>query len=323
MLNYNDLNSNVNITNYNITEEDYKLERLGYCNYIIEIANSLSLQIEICKMAIYYLNCFYVKHSFLCYDKRLMCCASLLLACKMEDKKIFINDIVRAHLNSKTSLSLFKSNNSVDQEVIKDSINQVCFCELKLLQTIGFNVKLTLPIEYVYFYTTFLYPERENELNALAFHIEKDSFYTLVNNVFPPFVVALACIFIGCKLLKLPCFTSTDFDKFGVLCDFYLEILNSNSNSSSYYNRDKDKTEIFKNPSEVVEYEYFNIKLLEFDGFLNKKSDVKFMKYDKTWYESLTWNKKLHPFLEANDFFASVKMIVDYYDDIQKLNSIQ
>ena len=120
-------------------------------------------------------------------------------------------------------------------------------------------------------------------------------------------------------LLRVYSFLENNSFDFSNLRNYYLKILNSNSGNSAYYNRDRDKNSIYLNPSEVVSLEYFNIKLLEMEFLVG--DDVKLgNKYDDTWYDSLPWYKKLHPFVEEFEILTAVNFIVEFYIDIKKFN---
>ena len=47
MLTLNDLKNDVNNTKYNITKDEIKLERYGYCRYIIDLSKSIKIPSEV------------------------------------------------------------------------------------------------------------------------------------------------------------------------------------------------------------------------------------------------------------------------------------
>ena len=317
MLTLKDLKNDVNITKYNITKDEIKLERYGYCRYIIDLSKSIKIPSEVSSLAMLYMHNFFNKKMFINYDKRLVSCAALLLACKVEDIQGKIADIVRAHLSKESSF--YDKNKVITGEEIKETINKVTTLEMSLLKQLEFKVKFNLPIDYIYIYSGILFPINETEINSIGIKIEADSFFTLANNIFHSHVVALSCIVIACQLLEIPSFLENNSFDFSNLRNYYLKILNSNSGNSAYYNRDRDKNSIYLNPSEVVSLEYFNIKLLEMEFLVG--DDVKLgNKYDDTWYDSLPWYKKLHPFVEEFEILTAVNFIVEFYIDIKKFN---
>lgn len=318
MFNSNELMNNINITEYNLQESECKCEVYGYCRYILELSRNLMIREDACYLAMMYLHKFYINNLFVNYDKRLMSCAALLLACKVEDYKINVNEIIRNHLFAETTI--FKDNSVITQNEIKDSIQKVCSLELKLLKVLNFKVRYNKPLDFLNYYTSLLFPEHEKEIMSFAKFIERDSYFTYVNNLFLPYTVALACLHICCSLLEIKDFTSPEFNQFSLLRESYLEILNSNSCNSSYYTKDKDKLSIYSNVKEVISEEYFNLRILEGTNELSTTSvkKLKFSpKYDDSWYDALPWDKKLHPYFNINDFYYTVSEMLAYYEYIE------
>lgn len=324
MISLQELQNDVNIKEYNITEYESKLERHGFCRYIIELSSHANIPNEISSLAMMYLNKFYLKKLYVNYDKRLMSCAALLLACKVEG--FYYGDIkaiVRSYVNK--DMSIFDNKNkkiSEDNAYLKEIGLKILNLEVVLLKNLEFKVKFYLPRSFVSFYCYNMFKSDFDEYQKileLAYKIEADSFFTYVNNLFPPYVVALSCIELACKLLDIKSISDSDFyteDKISGLCDFFVCVLNSDI-TSSYYSRDKSKLAIYSNPSEIINIDTFNKKIVHFDTEVPMIFNpiTKTVKYDKKWYNSLSWNKKLHPFLEENEFFSSVFIITEYLKD--------
>lgn len=324
MISLHELQNDVNVKEYNITENESKLERHGFCRYIIEISSYGNIPNEIASLAMMYLNKFFLKKLYVNYDKRLMSCAALLLACKVEDfHDCNIKSIVRSHVSKDISIFDNKNKKSIDDlNYLKEIGQKIINLEVILLKHLEFKVKYYLPKNFITFYCYNLFKFNMEEYQTvleLAYKIEADSFFTYVNNLFPSYVVALSCIEISCKLIGIKSITDKEFyseEKTSGLCDFYVSVLNSDI-TSSYYSRDKSKLAIYNNPGEIINIDNFNKKILHFDSELPIMFNpiTKTVKYDKKWYNSLSWNKKLHPFLEENEFFSSVFIITEHLKD--------
>ena len=78
------------------------------------------------------MNKFYVKNSYFNYDKKILCCTAILLACKVDDTQGDIADIARAHLSKENSL--FQRSTALTTDDIKETISKITLLELKLLK---------------------------------------------------------------------------------------------------------------------------------------------------------------------------------------------
>ena len=158
--------------------------------------------------------------------------------------------------------------------------------EINLLKCLNFEINVNLPNEFVYVYSSILYPDNEVDVLRYSLRICYDSFFTYVNLLYKNYVVAICCIIIAAKFLCLPTIMDKNFKHLDNMKDFHL-------------------------PPAMEEE--FNRRLLCFE---NKSLNVENKNYvNESYYDILDWNKKIHPYLEIDDLTDCLKMIVDFYEE--------
>jgi hypothetical protein len=123
-----------------------------------------------------------------------------------------------------------------------------------------------------------------------ALKICNDSFFTYVNNLFKNYVVAIACIMLAARFLSLPSINEKTFK--------YL-----------------DNMKILHIPP--AEEGEFNERLLK---FANKTLPAEQNSSNESYFDILEWNKKLHPYMSLTDLSECIKLLVDFYDDVNTRN---
>lgn len=161
---------------------------------------------------------------------------------------------------------------------------------MTVLKTLNFQISFTLPYDFIYVYSALLYPENEFDISNYAFRIANDSFYTYANLLFKNYVVALSCIILAAKFLAIP----------GVLDKNFKNI---------------DKMKAFSIPPSTEEE--FNKKLLAFENKSFNFSEIN--ENTESYFDILEFHKKLHPYLELNDLYDCIDLIVEFYDDMKNL----
>lgn len=161
---------------------------------------------------------------------------------------------------------------------------------MNLLKTLNFQISFNLPYDYIYVYSALLYPDNENDILKYAFRIANDSFYTYANLIYKNYVVALGCIVLAAKFLAIP----------GVLDKNFKHI---------------DNMKAFSIPPSTEEE--FNKKLLNFENKTLNISNVQ--DNTESYFDILEFHKKLHPYLELNDLYDCIDMLVEFYEDMKNL----
>lgn len=314
MITINELISNSNTKLYNIQEEDLRRERIGYCNYILDAftgingngVNGTTIQPEIASIAMFYCHKFYfAKNSFINYDKRILACSAVLLACKSENIQGKMTDLSRYYVHREKKLLKKTNEMTIKPEDFAEATEKIANSEIQLLKSLNFKTECEFPSDYIYIYSNLLYSDIDDQILEMAFRHENDSFYTLANNLFPPYTVALACIVIAAEFLGLVKVTDDKFNNFQQMENFM---------SSIICEMFGDELEISNEEIEArIDLNSFNQKLLKY-----KTQTDSLLTSGRIWFSQLPWYRKLHPFLVENDLYCAVELIMQLYEDVSK-----
>ncbi len=319
MLTYNDKRDNINIREYHMSEDEVKRERYGYTRYIIDcMLSAFKDSNDIASLAIIYLHYFFTKNPFYYYNKRRMACAAIIIAFKTENHNGFTSNLVRYFIKKENDL--LKTTESLDKA--SEVTEKITIYEMILLKALKFNTRFILPSEYIYLYCNLLLPEDLiDSISSTALKVESDSYFTLVNNLYHPYIVAIACISISQELHGLESNIISDSYKVNnKMKIFYLGILKKIHDGN--YNKLSSIT--------AFSQEEFNLNFLNYDDksfseynslYLSDKLTIKIKNetYGENWYNSLVWYKKFHPFIEDNDIQSAILLILEYYDDMKTM----
>ena len=77
----------------NLTETQLDLLRLTNAFFIIETCTELQLRSETVSVALMQTHLFFLRKSYLNFDRALVCCASIFIACKVLYEKVNINNL--------------------------------------------------------------------------------------------------------------------------------------------------------------------------------------------------------------------------------------
>ena len=283
--------------NYNINSEwqlslSYQKEsRYGLCKFIIETCQKIKSSDETASLAMLITNFFFIKKCYFNYDKLTLACAAILLSSKTQTSQNKFNEICKEYSNYQNKLIGPDGIHKIKEEIGK--------YEIILLKELNFNIPEEFPFDYIYVYADLLFPDNEQEIINLGIKIVNDSYFTLANNIYKNYVVALACLLISARFLECP------------------NILEGNN---KYLNNMK---KIHK--KNITESE-FNIALSQYNNqyYLKNEKDENDInkKEEEQYFEKLNIYQKLHPFLKKEDLFDCMNLIIEFYDDInQKTNN--
>ena len=288
MLSKAELYSNIN-TEWEISQDYLKERRYGLCKYIIDICQSIRVSNEVASIAMYLTNYFFVKKCYLNYEKLTLACAAILLASKQENAQNKFNEISKEYFraNSKIFNTINAVLKSEDNQKIKDKIATY---EIALLKTLHFDIKVELPFDFIYVYSTLLYPDNETDIIHTSIRVANDSFFTYANNVYKNYVVAVASITIAARFLGLPTVFESDFKHIDTM-----RRVNVKGKSVEEFERSLlswENKRVF-NVSEIPPEE-------------------------KEYFDKLSVAEKIHPKMRMDDLIGCVEMILEYYNDAKK-----
>jgi len=288
MIDKKEIKENIN-TEWKIPLENQKEARYGLCRFIIETCQKLNLSNETTSLAMLLTNFFYIKKCYFNYDKLTTACAAILLASKTETCQNKFTEICKEYLS-------FQSK-SVNQEGIHKIKEIIGKYEIYLLKELNYNVPEEFPYDLICIYSELLYPDNDQEIANFATKIANDSYFTFVNNIYKNHVVALACLVIAARFLDIPTVLDENFrhinnmkkiNKKEMTLDEFNKALNQYDNNQYLFNS-KDKDNEKKEEELVVDEKYF---------------------------EGLGLCEKLHPNLAMADLLDCIKIIIEFYEDM-------
>ena len=289
MISKEEITNNIN-SEWQLTLSYQKETRYGLCKFIIETCQKINSSDETASLAMLLTNFFFIKKCYFNYDKLTLACAAILLSSKTQTSQNKLNEICKEYYNYQNKL--------IGPEGIHKLKEEIGKYEIFLLKQLNFNIPEEFPFDYIYIYADLLFPENVQQIILLGIKVANDSYFTLANNIYKNYVVALASLVISAKFLGVPNILEKDYKYINNMKRLHKKnITESEFNSTlSQYNN------------------LFNIK--------KEKEDDSNKKEEEEYFEKLNIYQKLHPFLKEEDLFNCIKLIVEFYDDInQKSNN--
>ena len=290
MISKEEITNNIN-SEWQITLSYQKETRYGLCKFIIETCQKINSSNETASLAMLLTNFFFIKKCYFNYDKLTLACAAILLSSKTQTSQNKLNEICKEYYNYQNKLICPEGVHKLKEEIGK--------YEIFLLKQLNFNIPEEFPFDYIYIYADLLFPENVQQIILLGIKVANDSYFTLANNIYKNYVVALASLIISAKFLGVPNILEKNYKYINNMKRLHKKnITESEFNSTlSQYNN------------------LFNIKKEKEENDNNKNEE-------EEYFEKLNIYQKLHPFLKEEDLFNCIKLIVEFYDDInQKSNN--
>eukprot|EP01118_Nematostelium_gracile_P018400 TRINITY_DN8163_c0_g1_i1.p1 TRINITY_DN8163_c0_g1~~TRINITY_DN8163_c0_g1_i1.p1 ORF type:complete len:244 (+),score=51.58 TRINITY_DN8163_c0_g1_i1:26-757(+) len=209
------------------SEEEKKLTRKG-----IRFIEELGIKMEAGRMPIstacILFHRFHQKKPIKNEDIPLVGATCVYLATKLEEDPKRLRDIINTSYMMQYNKQLM-----IGTEYWKER-DRVVEQELALLSTLAFDVTVELPYKYLLNYLKAL--NAKHALAQLSWNLLNDSFETTISLTWRPHVVAVSCIYLASKFLKLQLDSSRWWETF----DVSLEQINSISNTilELYVNND-------------------------------------------------------------------------------------
>jgi hypothetical protein len=286
MISKEEINYNIN-SEWQISLSYQKESRYGLCKFIIETCQKIKSSDETASLAMLLTNFFFIKKCYYNYDKLIIACASILLSSKTQTSQNKLNEICKEYINYQNKMI-----GPDELHKIKEDIGKY---EIILLKELNFNIPEEFPFDYIYVYADLLFPENEQEIIDLGIKIANDSFFTYANNIYKNYVVAISCLILSARFLDIP----------NILEENYKYI----NNMKRFHKKNITESE-------------FNIALSQYNNqyYLKKENDENDInkKEEEEYFEKLNIYQKLHPFLKEEDLFDCIKLITEFYEDINK-----
>jgi len=287
MIEKKEIKDNIN-TEWKISLESQKEARYGLCRFIIETCQKLNFSNETTSLAMLLTNFFYIKKCYFNFDKLTTACAAILLASKTETSENKFTEICKEYLSFQS-----KSLNQEGIHKIKEIIGKY---EIFLLKELNYNVPEEFPYDLICIYSELLYPDNDQEIANFATKIANDSYFTFVNNIYKSHVVALACIVIAARFLDIPTILDENF---------------KHINNMKKINRKEMTLDEFNKALNQYDNSQFIFNGKDKNG--EKKEELI---VDEKYFEGLGLCEKLHPNLTMADLLDCIKIIIEFYEDM-------
>jgi cyclin-C len=168
-----------------LTEEEVVRAKILHCRVISELAVKSGLRQRVAATATVYFKRFYVRHGLKDHDPRLIAPVALYLAAKVEEHTLPAKVIIA----NMTSLYPSQADHAFPY-----AVSHVYDYEFKLIAALDFDLIIFHPYRPIVQYCT---NAQLTDLLATAWPILNDSYLTDVCLLYPPFLVAIACIYLA------------------------------------------------------------------------------------------------------------------------------
>lgn len=173
------------------SEDDYHKILIFFANFIQSLGEQLKLRQQVIATATVYFKRFYARNSLKCIDPWLMAPTCVFLASKVEEFGVISNSRL---MTTCQTVVKNKFSHAYPQEY-PYRINSVLECEFFLLEMMDCCLVLYHPYRPLTEYFKEL--AHEDTLYPLAWRIINDSLRTDVCLLYPPYLIALACLHIA------------------------------------------------------------------------------------------------------------------------------
>lgn len=168
-----------------LLEDEIARAKVLYCRLVCELAAKAGLRQRVAATACVYFKRFYIRHCFKDHDPRLIAPTALYLAAKVEEHTLPAKAII-AH-----SVSLYPRN--LDH-AFPYTLSHIYDYEFKLIAALDFDLIIYHPYRPLVQYCS---DAQYTDLLSTAWPILNDSYLTDACLLYPPYLTAIACIFLA------------------------------------------------------------------------------------------------------------------------------
>lgn len=181
----------------NIKEDEYYKLMIFFSNFIQTLGEQLRLRQQVIASATIYFRRFYSKYSLKCIDPFLLAPTCLFLATKVEEF-----GLQSQQRFSSSTASLIKSKYSyLYNHEYPYKIQHIWECEFFLLEVMDCCLILYHPYRPLIQYVSDLCPD-DTQLLQVAWRVVNDTLRTDVCLMYPPSLIALACLHVACVVQR-------------------------------------------------------------------------------------------------------------------------
>ncbi|KAJ9697425.1 hypothetical protein PVL29_009305 [Vitis rotundifolia] len=165
-----------------ITLEDFKLIKMHMANYIGRLGQNVKVRQRVVATAITYMRRVYTRKAMTEYDPRLVAPTSLYLAAKAEESTV------------QARLLVFYIRKLYSDEKYRYEIKDILEMEMKILEALNYYLVVFHPYRAL---SQLLQDANLNDLTQLSWGIVNDTYKMDLILIYPPHLIALACIYIA------------------------------------------------------------------------------------------------------------------------------
>jgi len=184
-----------------LNEEEYQKIMIFFASFIQTLGEQLKVRQQVIATATVYFKRFYARNSLKCVDPLLLAPTCVFLASKVEEFGVISNSRL---ISTCQTIVKNKYSHAYAQE-FPYRIQNVWECEFYLLEMMDCCMVLYQPYRPLVSYIQDLDLGRDDKMLTEAWRIVNDSLRTDVSLLYPPYLIALACINMACVILQRDC----------------------------------------------------------------------------------------------------------------------
>ena len=188
--------------------------RSGDFAFITEMGRQLQIDEQVLCSANYMVNIFFIRRSYLNYDRHIVSTAALMLACKThnykrQNKRIYPSIFASTYhsvLHRRLHTTFERQPPVFDEALKTEYLIKIFKAEFKLLKTLEFDVDIDQPLNYLESIISKLYTniEDKNVFLTMSRVMANESMRSIAPLCIKPIGVATACVVLAGVICNLP-----------------------------------------------------------------------------------------------------------------------
>lgn len=185
--------------------EEQQILRSGDYTFLTELGYKLLLNDYVICTANYLLNLFFIRRSYLQFDRRMICAAAIMLSSKITNYKVQESRLRPAKIVSMLHAMLSNRSNPQPYDE-KEYLRKLFKAEYKLLKTLECDFEVDLPIDYIDVIVEKLYAgcEDRNMLSTMSRVMANECMRSIAPMCLPVLAVAAASVILAGVICNMP-----------------------------------------------------------------------------------------------------------------------
>lgn len=183
-----------------LSEEEYQKIIIFYASFIQTLGEQLKLRQQVIATATVFFKRFYSQNSLRCIDPLLLAPTAIFLGSKVEEFGVISNTRL---INTCSTVIKNKFSYAYPNQEFPYRANNILECEFFLLENLDCCLVVFLPYRPLVQFCQDL--NVEDSVLPVAWRVVNDSLRTDVCLLYPPYLIALACLHVACVILNKDC----------------------------------------------------------------------------------------------------------------------